>query len=172
MSLVNNKSHKQSKTNRAVRATVLLLITVALALAGCNRKAIYSHYEHTELDGWSATDSLVFNLDPLKADCTYSERIGLRANGEFPYQGIVLVIDQRVLPSGKHYVDTLKARLADEDGTFLGSGNNYFQYDFSLRELDLQKGDSLHFCIRHAMNGETLPGISDVGVTVEVKGEK
>lgn len=172
MSLSSNSLNKSKKHNGTVKAAVLILFTVALALASCNRKAIYSHYEHTELDGWSATDSLVFDIAPLKADCTYSERIGLRANGEFPYQGIVLVVDQWVLPSGKHYVDTLKARLADEDGTFLGSGNNYFQYDFGLRELDLHQGDSLHFCIRHDMNGETLPGISDVGVTVEMRNEK
>ena len=47
------------------RNILMLMITVALALAGCNRKTIYSHYEHTPIGGWEKVDHLSFTLSPV-----------------------------------------------------------------------------------------------------------
>ena len=144
------------------------VLTVALALTSCNRKTIYSHYEHTPIAGWEANDSLTFDVKPITTEGIYDETVGLRISSAYPFMGLTLIVDQQ-LPVGIHYIDTLHASLIDHDGTIQGLGISFFQYDFLLRSLPLNKDDSLHICIRHNMKREILPGISDVGITLTRK---
>ena len=69
---------------------LLLFFTVALVTASCNRKTIYSHYEHTPLDGWEKNDTLVFSVPPVKHDGVYREMIGLRTSSAYPFMGLTL----------------------------------------------------------------------------------
>jgi len=142
------------------------MLTVALLLTGCDRKTVYSHYEPTTTDGWEKCDSLTYTIAPLPEEGRYEETIGLRINCRYPFTGLSLVIDQHIFPSGRHYVDTLHAKLIDSDGTIQGQGISYFQYNFLLRQLSLQADDSLHVCIRHLMKREILPGVSDIGFSL------
>ena len=54
--------------------------------------------------------------------------------------------------------------IIDSKGNVEGKGVSYYQYDFPLSTLRLEKGDSLALVVRHAMKREILPGISDVGI--------
>lgn len=145
---------------------ITLLLTVALTMVGCNRKAIYSHYEHTPISGWEKLDRLLFVLSPVTEDGTFREEIGLRINGAYPFMGLTLIVEQQVFPSGMTRSDTLSCKLIDSDGTILGEGVSFYQYNFHLCNMQLSKGDSLSINIRHNMKREILPGISDIGVTL------
>ena len=156
-----------SKHHHIVALTTLFLtFTVALALSSCNRKTIYSHYEPVSLDGWDAEDYLYFDIDPIAADGIYSQRVGLRHNGDYPFMRFTIVVDQHVTPSGFHSVDTINIGLVDQDGNMTAQGINYHIFDFELRRLELHAGDSLHFSVHHIMTREVIPGISDVGITL------
>ena len=148
---------------------LLILLTVALALASCNRKTIYSHYEHTPLDGWEKNDTLVFSVPPVKYDGVYREMIGLRTSSAYPFMGLTLVVEQEVWPSGLTRSDTLWCRLVDSDGNIQGEGISNFQYNFQLLNLRLNSSDSLRVTVRHNMKREILPGISDIGLTLTKK---
>lgn len=156
----------QIAMSRRTNRLAFLLLTVALALASCNRKAVYSHYEHTSLDGWDSSDSLTYDIAPIPTDGYYEESVGLRIGSDYPFMGLTLIIEQHIYPTGIHHIDTLHASLIDHDGTIQGQGISYFQYDFLLRQLRLNANDSLHLCIHHNMKREMLPGISDVGITI------
>lgn len=142
------------------------LFAVALLVCGCNRKTIYSHYEHTPVEGWERVDGLSFDFSPVPYDGTFREDIGLRINSSYPFMGLTLIVEQQVYPMGVRRSDTLSCKLIDDDGTIQGEGISSFQYNFHLCNLKLEKGDSLHVHIRHNMKREILPGISDVGVTL------
>ena len=149
-----------------MKRLILILLTVALALTSCNRNTIYSHYQHTPLDGWEKNDTLVFDVVPVRSDGTYSEVVGLRMSSTYPFMGLTLIVEQEVWPSGLTHSDTLWCRLIDRDGNIQGEGISTFQYNFQLRNLRLNTQDSLHITIRHNMKREILPGVADVGVTL------
>ncbi len=154
----------QAKTHRVV--TTIVALAVAWLLAGCSRKTVYSHYAHTPIVGWDRSDSLLFDVAPVSAGGTYDELVGLRISSSYPFMGLTLIVDQHVFPSSLHRIDTLHAHLIDQEGNIQGQGISFFQYQFLLRRLQLNAGDSLHVCIRHAMKRENLPCISDVGFTL------
>ena len=147
----------------------VLLVGVVLTLVGCNRKTIYSHYEHTPINGWEKVDRLSFSIPPIRDGGTFREDVGLRINGAYPFMGLTLIVEQQVFPSGTKYSDTLSCKLIDDDGNIRGEGVCFYQYQFHLCDLELAKGDSLHVSVRHNMKREILPGISDVGVTLRRK---
>ena len=145
---------------------LLLVITVALTMVGCNRKTIYSHYEHTTVDGWEKTDTLEFCVPKVGKAGRYREEIGLRTNISYPFTGLTMIVEQQVTPSGLLRSDTLHARLMDDEGNVQGRGVSYYQYNYELCDLQLQENDSLTVRIRHHMLRLLLPGVTDIGVTL------
>lgn len=144
----------------------LLILTVTLAMASCDRKAVYSHYVSTPINGWDASDELTFTVSPIPADGAYEEYAGLRINRAYPFQRLTLIIQQQVFPAGETHTDTLEVNLIDHKGNIIGQGINYFQYAIPFRKIDLHAEDSMSVSIRHHMRRETLPGIGDVGFTL------
>ena len=80
--------------------------------------------------------------------------------------GLTLIVEQQTWPTGYMRSDTLSCNLIDEDGTILGEGISFYQYNFPMNNITLTEGDSLHVSIRHNMKREILPGISDIGLTL------
>ena len=144
-----------------------MALAVALALAGGNRKTLYNHYEHTPIAGWEKNDTLIFDVNPARQEGVYREEVGLRINGAYPFQGLCLIVEQLILPSGVTRSDTLNCSLIDREGNVKGQGVSYYQYNFHLTNLSLSQGDSLHVRIRHNMKREILPGIADVGLSLK-----
>ncbi len=143
-----------------------MALTVALALASCNRKTIYTHYNHTPIEGWEASDTLLFAVGPVTEAAVYSETVGLRTCSRYPFKELTLVVDQQIMPTGTLLSDTLRCRLTDEEGTPLTRGFNFYESTFPLRTVSLAHGDSVTLSIHHYMKREILPGIADIGVTV------
>lgn len=135
-----------------------------MMFSSCQNHLVYSHYESTPVRGWERNDTLSFDVPPMQETAYYKEVVGLRINGDYPFMGLDLVVEQMVLPSQETYIDTLVCKLVDETGRTMGKGINHFQYEIPLTKLKMNKGDSLHITIHHCMKREILPGISDVGV--------
>lgn len=143
---------------------VALALTVATALASCNRKTVYNHYQHTSAAGWEKDDTLTFEGIAIPEGGVYTEEIGLRTGSDYPFQSLTFIIEQTVSPSGDTRSETFTAHLMSEDGETLGHGVSLYQYRFPFRSLTLQEGDTLSIRIHHDMKRETLPGIFDVGM--------
>ena len=71
------------------------------------------------------------------------------------------------MPSGTVSCDTLDISLIDIDGSPKGKGVNHYQYNIPLNSISLLAGETLYVSIRHNMKRENLPGISDIGLTLE-----
>ena len=67
----------------------ILILAVAVVLTGCDRKRIYSHYEHVPQGGWDKTDTLFFEVPPVKEAGTYQEEIGIRTDLDYPFQSFL-----------------------------------------------------------------------------------
>lgn len=140
------------------------MLLAVLLLTACKQRTVYYHYEHTPLSGWEKNDSLVFTTDTIAIDGTYSEEVGIRINGTYPFLQLNLVVEHLVMPAMTVKSDTLSCRLIDETGNALGNGVSDYQYLIPLTSLTLKKGDRLRIAIRHDMKREILPGISDIGL--------
>lgn len=150
---------------RLVKLYFLLAVAlVAVALSSCDSDVIYDKYNHTPLVGWEKNDTLSFDVPPVKDAGRYRLELGLRTSTSFPFTALSLVVEHTVEPGHMLYTDTVNCRLADEKGNVLGNGVSCFQYNFIVSDISLNKGDSLHICVRHIMKREIMPGISDVGL--------
>lgn len=152
------------------RQTILQFMTVVcvlMACMACNQGTVFNQYESTSVKGWERNDTISFQIKAVSEAGSYLEEVGMRINGDYPFMGISLIVEQTVLPSGKIFSDTLVCNLIDENGKAInGNGINHYQYLFPLTTIQLQKGDSVHVAIRHCMKREILPGILDVGLKV------
>ena len=142
---------------------LLIVFTVALAFAGCNRKTIYHHYEHTPVAGWEKNDTLTFTVK-AKERAVVQRDVELRISGDYPFRRLNLVIEQTTYPAGISRRDTLNCDLIDPQGNIHGQGLSLYQYRFHMTDISLNEGDSLCVNIRHNMKREVLPGIADVGL--------
>lgn len=147
----------------------LTVIASVNAIVSCSSDTVYDSYGHTPLAGWEKNDTLSFYVPKMAQRGTYAEEIGVRMTEAFPFTSVSLILQQTVLPSGREYSDTVKCTITDSRGNFLGDGVSAYQYSFPVRDIQLQKGDSLHITIRHNMKREILPGVSDVGLKIRIR---
>ena len=139
-------------------------VLVVLMLTACDSKTVYHNYEQTPASGWEKNDQLSFTLPPIKEAGNYTEEVGMRINGSFPFLSLNLIIEQTKLNTGEKQCDTLVCKLINKRGYPQGKGVSQYQYLFPLKTLQLDKNDSLYIEIRHDMKREILPGITDVGI--------
>lgn len=143
-------------------------IIAATALQSCNESKVYDKYDHTPLSGWEKNDTLRFDIPRLTADGMYESTLGLRITDNYPFMGLTLIVEQRLMPADTIFTDTVKCELTDRNGKTRGKGVSYYQFRFPITKMQLSKGDSLHIRVRHDMKREMLPGISDVGISLSV----
>ena len=155
-----------------IKYILSLLITVATALVSCNRKMVYDHYEHTPLTGWEKNDTLIFHVPVFAEEGEYSEELGLRIADNYPFTTICIIVDNTILSKdnklgAKTMSDTITCSLFDADGSIKGKGVSLFQYNSHIKDLSIEKGDSIEVRVRHNMKREILHGIMDIGVRVK-----
>ena len=155
----------QRRLHRMRRQILLLLISVLL-LANCDRSTLLHSYQPVKDNCWERTDTLRFDLPELTSDGNCCMLLGLRVTNSFPYEKLVIEIEQRYQNPMGQRVDTVYYQLTDESGDFTENGLNYFQYESQRIPLDIKKGQKGEIRIRHLMHREALPGIMDVGVHV------
>lgn len=146
-----------------VWAVVVMFLTTT---ASCDVSTVYDRYEHTSVAGWEKADTLAFHVPKVRDEGLYSQYVGVRINGLYPFTGLTLIVNQRILPSNQVLVDTLSCKFHARDGLQMANGVGYFQYRFLLKKVKLANNDSLVVTIRHDMKREILPGIANVGVRV------
>jgi gliding motility-associated lipoprotein GldH len=145
---------------------IIIPLLTALIYTSCDNKTVYDEYRHTPISGWEKNDSLLFDIQPLAESGIYEESVGLRINSAYPFRDLCIIIEHKLLTSKKTITDTLKCQFVEKDGTVKGNGIGSYQYKFKADDMNFQKGERLHICIRHNMKREILQGISDIGLSI------
>ena len=148
------------------KALFALFISGCAIFASCDNK-VYDIYNHTPISGWEKNDTLSFKIQKMAENGRYGIDLGLRINEAYPFMGLTLIVEQRIFPSRVLKTDTLNCELIDNSGNTKGPGVSYYQYNFHVCDMDLNKKDSIYITVRHDMKREILPGISDVGIIIE-----
>lgn len=145
----------------------IVFAAVILMFSSCRKGMVYSHYEPTPIAGWERIDTLRFDISPVKESGYYRTELGLRIDQSFPFTGLTMIVTREILPEHTSIADTVSFTLMSKNSAnFNGNGIALYQYSVPLRELQLQKGDSLHITVNHYMRREILTGVNDVGITM------
>ena len=149
--------------NRPVIVTVVVALVM---LCGCQRQIVYHRFQHISEPGWDKTDTITFDIAPLKTGGEYRLDAELRTDKAYPFRKLAIEINQTIYPSRETYHNEINCDLISEEGVIGGNGISYFQYRFHVRDMSLSQGDSIHLCITHNMKREIMPGIADVGILI------
>jgi len=152
----------------------LIGILITGFLVSCESNTKFS--EMRALSGsWDKNEKLEFQLPQLDSLKNYNLYIHLRNTNDYAFNNLHIIasID---FPNGKTVVDTLEYRMANPDGSWLGTGIG------SVKESKLWYKENVKFFengsysiqLSHAMrnNGEVdgvsqLQGVTDVGISIE-----
>lgn len=148
--------------------TSLLLVAV-LILAGCEAGMVFDRYGHVSERGWSKQDAVEFNVPRLRQGGDYALALGIRFTDDYPYRNISLIVERQVFPSKHVLRDTVECRLADNNGVRQGSGFINYQTSLPMATDSYRAGDSIRIVVRHNMRNEQIEGITDVGVSLQLK---
>lgn len=144
-----------------------LAALLATTFVSCEQDTVYAHYEHTPIAGWEKNDTLHYGPILIDRNGDFTEEIGLRVNGDFPFQSLCLVVQHHVYPSQTVITDTITCGIARPDGTVTGQGISYYQYRYALPTKSFAEGDSIVVDIYHCMKREILPGVADIGLRID-----
>lgn len=149
------------------RSKLFIAILIAILITACDSRVVYDRYDDTPVAGWNKADSLHFDILPVDTTGTYNMEGGLRINGAFPFMSITLIVSTTIPNRHITQNDTIICPTINKTGKPVGQGVNFYQTRFPIKELQLEKGDSLHVTIRHNMRREELPGVINVGIKLE-----
>lgn len=144
-----------------------LILTVTVLFCACDRRTVYSQFEHASETGWEKADTIDFYIPPMAESGTYREEVGLRIDTTFPFLSLTMEVSQTIFPEGRQEKHTLTCPLVDKNGNMKGAGVSLFLYTFPLHDLTLNRGDSVHVSIVHCMKREIMTGVTDVGISLK-----
>ena len=155
---------------RSIFWTLLIVITCI----ACDGKTVVSEMK-TLSGNWGHDDVIEFTIPQLDSLKKYNMFLHIRNSNDYPFNNIFIIASMN-FPHGKVVTDTLEYRMAESDGTWLGTGIG------SIKESKLWYKENISFfedgnyvlrvsqAVRN--NGEVggvsqLSGITDVGYSIE-----
>ena len=151
-----------------------LLVGFCICFVSCKENIIFSEYESFS-DGWSKSDTLVFDFKAPDTIKPYHLFFNTRVNQDYEFSNLYLIANIS-FPNGKQIGDTLEYEMAYPDGKLMGNGFG------SVKESKLWYKSNVVFTekgnytveVKHAMRKfgktealDTLQGIMDFGIHLE-----
>ena len=154
---------------------IIALMVITMGAVSCSDPRTYDKYKSVSLQGWSRNDTLTFDI-PRQWEGNYQLDLCLRAAQTYPYRNISMIMDRKVIYYKQHkkqektYSDTINCEIINDKGILVGQkGITSTEIRQAITAFRLNRNDSMHVTIRHIMNRESLPGISDIGITLLYK---
>lgn len=157
-----------------MRSSIALCIVFLLVLVSCDSKTIVSETQSMP-DVWNKDNVVSFQIPPLDSLKRYDIFLHVRNTNDYKFNNLFLIASI-AFPHGKTITDTLEYRMANPDGTWLGTGIG------SVKESKLWYKENVPFleegmytlsveqAVRNngSVEGVTnLEGISDIGFSIE-----
>ena len=145
-----------------------------ICFSSCNNEIVYSEYASLPMV-WHKDSVVQFNFQINNNDNRYNTYINLRANDEYMFNNIFLIVNFQNL-NNKLTVDTLEYPMATNTGELIGRKLIDITENKLIHKenIGLFKDEEYQISIRHAMRLinktegiELLEGILDVGYSIE-----
>jgi gliding motility-associated lipoprotein GldH len=152
--------------------TVLSAIALAVLLAGCSDQVVFQADVPVPDETWDRSFTPEFSFEVTDTILHHDLYIDVRHTGDYPFSDLFLFVDLHG-PDDRHLRDTVECLLADPTGRWYGKGTGFIFADrfeaHVLYKLKNRFPASGRYTIKleQAMRTEKLPGVIDVGVSVE-----
>ncbi len=152
-----------------IASLLILFVSILSLLISCIDQDILLHeYSAIDNEEWNINDSLHFEVDSVMHSGKYETTLELRTNAKYPYRNISIVMTQSLRNGNNIISKTLNYDIVDAQGNKNGEGITYLTHRIPFCTMDLQNGDTIDITIKHNMQDNILPGITDVGVLIEI----
>lgn len=156
----------QRKMTRISRLAVWL---TAAMLTACNGGTMFHNYVSVSPEGWTRRDTVTFTLPPVPDKDTFDLYMGMRYASAFPYEGIWVVVETDAYHPPLSRCDTIYFAMVNDEGNVSGQGVTLRQREQHVATLALHEGQMCTVRLRHIMEQETLPAITDVGMRITAR---
>ena len=102
-----------------MKKKILFFFFIISLFSACNGDMTYSKYTDISIAGWERSDSVIFNIPPLKQTGTYAPTLGVRIDNSFPFKSVAVIVEQTVYPKKTIFRDTINCKLYDDKGRLL-----------------------------------------------------
>jgi gliding motility-associated lipoprotein GldH len=148
-----------------------------LSIVSCDSNRVFDEYQSVS-GQWDKDRIIEFKVTPPDTTNAYNLYVNLRNTEDYKYSNLFLIVELNY-PNGKALKDTLKYKMANPDGTFLGTGfsdikENKLWFKGHEEPFIFDEKGEYSINIQHAMrengsiNGiDKLEGITDVGFRIE-----
>jgi gliding motility-associated lipoprotein GldH len=153
---------------RRLKVILILFAMITAGLVSCEQGVIYNDYRSIEGANWHRDSVYHYEVVVDDSLSLYNLFINIRNNTEYPYSNIYLFITTE-FPNGHSTRDTIECLLADKNGRWLGSGSGSIKDNKIMLQQALRFPliGSYHIYLEQAMRIEPLPGIEDIGFSIE-----
>ncbi|MDR3119162.1 MAG: gliding motility lipoprotein GldH [Mediterranea sp.] len=147
----------------------ICLILISMLWISCTDHITYHAYHHFPQERWGKDDTVALHLhipDSISgnAEITFL----LRNQSNYPYQDFNAILQHNMPDSTRWRHFNLNFILADGDGQWNGAGwAGLYQIPLSLGRVPARAG-TYTFKVIHKMPDESLKGINDIGILIEV----
>ena len=144
----------------------LVIATVMLVMAACQRKPVMTHatFVHLPADGWQRTLPLAFSPEYDDSTVAYNVTLTVRHDNSYRYRNLSMVVDVIAADSTVNR-QTVNMTLADQYGNWTGGGFGALYQSTApvVEAVALDKARSI--VIWQSMAGcDTLRGLVNVGI--------
>ncbi|MFT5848746.1 gliding motility lipoprotein GldH [Psychroserpens sp.] len=152
-------------------------VMLVLSIVSCDSNRVFDEYQSVS-GAWDKDNAVEFKVTPPDSTNAYNLYVNLRNTENYKFSNLFLIVALNY-PNGKTLKDTLKYKMANPDGSFLGTGfsdikENKLWYKGHETPFIFNELGEYSISIQHAMrengsiNGvDKLEGITDVGFRIE-----
>ncbi len=155
--------------------SIFWILLVVITFIACDSKTVVS--ETRTLSGdWGKNDVIEFTIPKLDSLKKYNMFLHVRNTNDYPFNNIFIIASIN-FPHGKVITDTLEYRMAESDGTWLGTGVGSVKESKLWYKENISFFETGNYVLRVSQavrnNGDVggvsqLRGITDVGYSIEV----
>ena len=150
-------------------AGIVYAVCAAVFLSGCTGDSVYRRVQTVPGDYWIMGQSCAFNMEVRDTVTLYDIYVDLRTSDGYPWSNIYMIGELRD-SSSLISRDTLTAVLFGAEGKATGHGLSNVKENGILwkKEYRFPHKGPYGFAISHGMRNVELPGVSSVGLRIEL----
>jgi gliding motility-associated lipoprotein GldH len=168
------KKRKRAKRNIRMQKennTFMLLAAVLLSsviIISCTTGDVYPDSQQIPGNSWHKNNEIELEAVIQDTISAFDINLVIRTNNNYPYRNLFLFITT-LSPTKQSLTDTVEYYLADEKGSWYGSGLgdvNDLSVPFKTNVIFPSSG-SYTFNIKHGMREVKLEGVTDIGIRIK-----
>ena len=149
-------------------AAIYIIAAFCLILSSCvnSDNIIYSNFKSIDVDGWSNSQYLEFQLDSIAdGGVVVDVLLVVRHSENYDFESLCLVKEE-VISNCDVRTDTIEIRLADSEGRLMGRGHNGLYEVVDTLHSSVKIEDNYLLSISHGMREKLIVGVNDIGIII------